>query len=210
MLNYFNNSISPDSLAGKPFRLRTSSFHLTGLPGKGETARNGNTFRRSGARERSGETIERILAGRGDPWRSKEGEMAEIIRRVDYYYVQVPDKPGEGSKILGALKEAGINLLAFSGFPQGKRAQLDFVPEDPVAFLNVAKRAKWKLSQKKTGFLVQGDDRVGACADFVGKLAAAKINVTAIDAVSAGAGRYGAIFWVKPRDVSRAAKALGI
>ncbi|MGH7422283.1 MAG: hypothetical protein ACREJ1_01250, partial [Candidatus Methylomirabilales bacterium] len=121
--------------------------------------------------------------------------MAEMIRRVDYYYIQVPDKPGEGSKILGALKEAGINLLAFSGFPQGKRAQLDFIPEDPVAFLTVAKRAKWKLSSKKTGFLVQGDDRVGACADFLGKLAAAKINVTAVDAVSAGAGRYGAMFW---------------
>jgi len=136
--------------------------------------------------------------------------MAEMIRPVDYYYIHVPDKPGEGAKILGLLKTAGVNLLAFSGFPQGKRAQLDFFPEDPVAFLTVAKRAKWKLSPKKTGFLIQGDDRVGACADFLGKLAAAKVNVTAVDAVSAGAGRYGAIFWVKPRDVSRAAKVLGI
>jgi len=134
----------------------------------------------------------------------------DIIRRVDYFYVTVPDKPGEGVKILTTLRQAGVNLLAFSGFPQGKRAQLDCIPEDPVAFLNVAKRAKWKLSPKKSGFLVQGDDRVGACADFLGKLAAAKINVTAIEAVSAGAGRYGAIFWVKPRDVNRAGKALGI
>jgi len=136
--------------------------------------------------------------------------MAEMIRPVDYYYIHVPDKPGEGANILGLLKTAGVNLLAFSGFPQGKRAQLDFFPEDPVAFLTVAKRAKWKLSPKKTGFLIQGDDRVGACADFLGKLAAAKVNVTAVDAVSAGAGRYGAIFWVKARDVGRAAKALGI
>jgi len=136
--------------------------------------------------------------------------MAEMIRPVDYYYIHVPDKPGEGAKILGLLKTAGVNLLAFSGFPQGKRAQLDFFPEDPVAFLTVAKRAKWKLSPKKTGFLIQGDDRVGACADFLGKLAAAKVNVTAVDAVSAGTGRYGAIFWVKARDVGRAAKALGI
>ena len=37
----------------------------------------------------------------------------------------------------------------------------------------------------------------------------AKINVTAVDAVCAGAGRYGAILWVAPRDVTRAAKALG-
>jgi hypothetical protein len=41
------------------------------------------------------------------------------------------------------------------------------------------------------------------------KLAEAKINVTAIDAVCAGAGRYGAILWVAPRDVSKAAKLLG-
>ena len=136
--------------------------------------------------------------------------MAEMIRPVDYYYIQVPDKPGEGAKILGLLKTAGVNLLAFSGFPQGKRAQRVFIPEASVALLTVAKRAKWKLSPKKTGFLVQGDDRVGACADFLGKLAAAKVNVTAVDAVSAGAGRYGAIFWVKARDVNRAAKALGI
>jgi len=79
-----------------------------------------------------------------------------------------------------------------------------------VAFVKVARQAKWKLSSKKIGFLVQGDDRVGAVADLLRQLAAANINVTAIDAVSAGAGRYGTIFWVKPRDVNRAAKALGI
>ncbi|MFQ5882283.1 MAG: hypothetical protein ACE5I9_07400 [Candidatus Methylomirabilales bacterium] len=136
--------------------------------------------------------------------------MADTIRRVEYYYIQVPDKSGEGAKVLAMLKGAGINLLAFSGFPQGRRAQLDFIPEDPAAFIRVARKAKWKLSPKKTGFLVQGGDRVGAVAAFLGRLARAKINVTAVDAVSAGAGRYGAIFWVKPRDVNRAARALGI
>ena len=49
-----------------------------------------------------------------------------------------------------------------------------------------------------------------ACAGFLGKLAAKKINVTAVDAVSAGAGRYGAILWVKARDVNRAAKTLRV
>jgi predicted amino acid-binding ACT domain protein len=136
--------------------------------------------------------------------------MADTIRRVDYYYITVPDRPGEGARVLAVLKKARINLLAFSGFPKGRQAQLDLIPQKPAAFLEVARMAKWKLSPRKTGFLVQGRDRVGACADFLGKLAAAKINVTAVDAVSAGAGRYGAIFWVKARDVTRAAKALGI
>ncbi len=67
-----------------------------------------------------------------------------------------------------------------------------------------------KLSDKKTAFLVEGDDRIGAAAGVLDKLAAAKINVTALDAVRGGGGRYGAIIWVKPGDVDKAAKALGV
>ena len=40
------------------------------------------------------------------------------------------------------------------------------------------------------------------------KLATAKINVTAFDAVTSGDGRFGAIFWVKPENVAKAARLL--
>ncbi len=136
--------------------------------------------------------------------------MAETIRRVDYFYILTPDKPGEGARALATLREAGINLLAFTGFPKGRGSQLDFVPADPAAFVQAAKKARWKLSPRKTAFLIEGEDRVGALAEIAARLAAAKINVTATDAICAGAGRYGAIIWVKPRDVKRAAQALGI
>lgn len=136
--------------------------------------------------------------------------MADTIRRMNYYYTTVADKPGEGARILGALRDAGVNLLAFSAFPEGARkSQLDFIPEDAAAFTKAAKRAGVKLSARKSGFLIQGDDRPGAIAGIAGKLAAAKINVTALDAVCAGAGRYGALLWVKAKDVRRAAKVLG-
>jgi hypothetical protein len=135
--------------------------------------------------------------------------MADEIRRVDYFYVQVPNRPGEGARVLGALHDGGVNLLVYSGFPEGRRAQLDFVPEDAAAFRRVAKDAKWKLAGPKKAFLITGDDRPGAIAETVQKLADAKINVTACDAVAQGGGRYGAILWVAPRDVGRAAKALG-
>lgn len=135
--------------------------------------------------------------------------MAETIRKAQYFYITVPDKPAEGARALALLKEAGVNLLAFSGFPAGRRAQLDFVPENPAAFRAVAKKAKWKVVGPKVAFLIEGDDRTGVCAELLGKLAAAKVNVTATDAVVAGAGRFGAIMWVKPRDVNRAAKMLG-
>jgi prephenate dehydratase len=135
--------------------------------------------------------------------------MSDTTRKVDYYYVVVPDRPGECAKVLSALAVEGINLLAFSGFPSARKGQLDLVPEDSVAFKLAAKKLKLKLSRRKSGFLLQGDDRVGAMNETLGKLAGAKINITAMDAVSSGEGHYGAIFWVKPEAVSRAAKLLG-
>ena len=134
--------------------------------------------------------------------------MAETVRTADYFYVIVPDKPGEGARVLGELRSAGVNLVAYSGFPSGRGAQLDVVPTDPAAFKAVAKQRKWKVKGPKRAFLIEGDDRVGACADVLGRLAAAKINVTAMDAL-AGGGRYAAILWVKPRDVKKTTSVLG-
>ena len=134
--------------------------------------------------------------------------MPDIIRQVDYFYMLVPQKTGEGARVLRTLKDAGVNLVAFSGFPEGRRAQLDFIPADAAAFKSAAKANKWKVVGPKRGLLIQGDDRVGAIADIVGTLADAKINVTAIDAVCAD-GRYGALCWVAPRDLKKAAQVLG-
>jgi hypothetical protein len=36
--------------------------------------------------------------------------MADTVRSVEYYYVTVPDEPGEGQRILSALKDSGILL----------------------------------------------------------------------------------------------------
>ena len=134
--------------------------------------------------------------------------MAETVRIVDYYYLMVPDKPGEGARILDELRSAGVNLVGYSGFPSGRGAQLDFVPADSAAFKAVAKQKKWKVKGPKRAFVIEGDDRIGACAAVLDKLAAAKINVIAMDGIAAGSGRWGAILWVKPRDVKRAAAVL--
>jgi ACT domain len=135
--------------------------------------------------------------------------MPTTIRNVDYAYVTVASKPGEAARILEALRDANVNLLAFSGFPQGRnRAQIDVVTGDIDGLKTVAKRHKWKLSRIKRAFLAQGTDEIGAAIPPLSKLAAAKINVIAADVVAAGEGRFGMLFWVGPRDYSRAAKLL--
>jgi hypothetical protein len=136
--------------------------------------------------------------------------MADTVQRVEYYYVTVPDTPGEGQRVLSALKESGVNLRAFLGFPVGGgQSQIDLVPEDPDQLKEAAERAGVTLSEAKRAFLVQGDDRVGAVADATAKLAQAGVNLTAAAATAAGAGRYGMIVWVAPADYERAAEALG-
>ena len=137
--------------------------------------------------------------------------MPDDIRRIDYYYTSLPDKPGAGARILAALREAGVNLIGISAFPHGaRRSQLDLIPEDSTAFAKAARAAGIELSTKKSGFLAQGEDRPGAVADLVRRLAEANINVTSVQVFCAGSGRYGGMLWVKAHDLRKAAKALGI
>jgi len=136
--------------------------------------------------------------------------MADRVRRVNYAYAVVPNRAGQGARMLSELERAGVDLLAYSGFPVGGgRSQLDLVLEDMGSLKRAARKNGWRLSKVKKGFLVQGTDRVGAVNRQLRKLADAGVNVTAADAVSAGKGRYGMILWVKPRDYARAARALG-
>jgi hypothetical protein len=136
--------------------------------------------------------------------------MADRVRRVSYCHVMVPNRPGQGAKVLEAVRQAGVNLLALSAFPAaGGRAQLDLMAENLGTVRRALARTGLRVSATRRGFLVQGGDQVGAVHRHVQKLAERKINVTALDAVTAGKGRYGMILWVKPRDYGAAARALG-
>ena len=136
--------------------------------------------------------------------------MADQIRRVDYFYVEAPDKPGEGARVLASLKEAGVNLLNFTAFPRSAgTAQLDLVTEDADALQKAAKKAGLTLSARKQAFFIQGQNRPGAAAEILRKLADAKINIKAANG-SAGQGGFGMIVWVDPANYAAAAKALGV
>jgi hypothetical protein len=136
--------------------------------------------------------------------------MPDRVRKVNYCYPIVPNRAGQGAKILGEISRAGINLLAYSGFPVGGgKSQLDLVVEEAGPLVRLARQQGWRLSRMKKGFLIQGSDRAGAVHHHLQKLADAAINVTAADAVAAGQGRYGMLLWVRPRDYARAARALG-
>jgi hypothetical protein len=132
------------------------------------------------------------------------------VRKVRYVALKVSSRAGQGARVLGAVEAAGVNLLAFTGFPdKGGKSQIDLVAEDLGGVRRAARKAGLRLGPAKRAFLVQGGDEVGAAHRVLKKLAARGINVTAADAVTAGKGRFGMILWVKPKDYNRAAAVLG-
>lgn len=137
--------------------------------------------------------------------------MAETVRKVEYFYATVSDKPGEGRRLLEHLSEKGVNLVAFTAFPiGGDQAQLDFFPENPEQLQKAAADAGITIVGPKKAFLIQGEDRVGALHEHHLKLSNAGINVHAANGVCDGSGRFGYVLWVKPEDYEAAARALGV
>jgi len=134
--------------------------------------------------------------------------MAEVTPVV-YYMGMIADKPGEGARVLNAFKEAGINLAAFLGYPKARKAEIVIAVEEKAPALGpVAKKIGLALGAKQKALLVTGEDRPGALAEVLEKLAAAGINVASSHAVCGGAGRWGVLLTVAPAALKKAAKVL--
>jgi hypothetical protein len=137
--------------------------------------------------------------------------MANIIQHVEYYYVEVPNRAGAAAEVFNVLKARGVNLVAFNGFPtSADRAQLVLVPSGGEGLVTVARETGIKLVGPKVAFMISDWEYLGAVADILSKLGQAGINVTAMQAIACGDWRYSAILWIKPHDIDKAGKVLGI
>jgi len=137
--------------------------------------------------------------------------MSAKIRTVSYFYMCVPDKPGEGCRVLAELAEAGVNLLAFSAVPVGPEStQLVLFPDSVDTLLRVAERGGYVLTGPHRAFLIQGDDRLGALVETHEKLCDAGINVYASTGVSDGRGGFGYVMYVRGEQFEEASGVLGV
>ncbi len=138
--------------------------------------------------------------------------MADEITRVEFYMGTLANKAGEGARVLSAFRDAGINLTGFLGYRKTPRNAevVFFVAEKTAGVAKAAKKAGVAVGGKQKAFFVNGEDRIGAVAEVLGKLAEAGINVESLHAVCGGAGRYGAVVSVAPADLRKASKVLGV
>jgi hypothetical protein len=137
--------------------------------------------------------------------------MGHEIKRVQYFYTTVQDRPGEALHFLSVLKDLGINLLAFMTIPVGlMQTQLTIFPENPAQLTEQGRKSGFRLDGPHHALLVQGEDVPGAVVRIHEKLYRAGINVYASTGVTGGRGSYGYIIYVRPEDFDEAAEAVGI
>jgi len=135
--------------------------------------------------------------------------MALTIRRTEYFYAMVKDRPGEGYRLLSQLAEAGVDLLAFTAVPMGgETTQFMLFPSDTERLVKVAETQSLVLTGPQHAFLIQGDDRLGAFAEIHRKLAEASVNAFSSSGVTDGRGGYGYVLHVRADDYERAARVL--
>jgi len=133
------------------------------------------------------------------------------INRVDYFYTTVKDQPGEAYKLLTALADLGVNLLAFNAIPLGSAgAQVSLFPEDSTLLTSIASKAGITLDGPNPALLIQGDDNVGVLAEIHQKLFAADINVYSANCVTTGKGTFGYLVYLRPDEYDKALSALGM
>jgi hypothetical protein len=137
--------------------------------------------------------------------------MACSVRRVEYFSTTVKDQPGEAYKLLTALADLGISLLAFTAVPIGPlHTQLTIFPEDTGKLAREAQKDRLVLDGPHPALLVQGDDELGALAEVHMRLSDARVNVYASTGMADGRGCFGYIIYVRPEDYDRAVLALGL
>ena len=137
--------------------------------------------------------------------------MDDLIRIVDCYYVTVRDRPGEANRLLEYISESGLSLTAFTAVPTGSdETQICLVTDKPEVLGEAAANAGALLAGPKRGFLIQGEDRIGALHEYHLILSNAGVNVYSSSGICDGTGRFGFILWVEAGGFDKAFDALGM
>lgn len=137
--------------------------------------------------------------------------MGHTIRRVEYFYTTVNDRPGEALRFLTALADLGVNLVAFTAIPTGlHQTQLTIFPSEASQLTNQSERAGFSVEGPHSALLVQGEDVPGALVDIHERLQDAGVDVYAATGVSGGQGSFGYVLHLRPSDFERAAEVLGV
>lgn len=129
------------------------------------------------------------------------------IERATYFVIATEDRPGQLARFSKQMSEHEINLAGVWSFGTGRgNAEIIAIPRNAHAFKKVAREAGWTMREGSC-FHMTGEDRAGALADTLDRIAQEGINLHAVDAMGFGAD-YSAYVWCDEGDVEKLRKVL--
>ena len=132
-----------------------------------------------------------------------------MIKQITVFKASIPDSPGSLAKIMSQAATFGLDILSLCATREAGGHGTVFVsPKDVSKALQLSSMGAVEL-EECAGFLLEGDDKVGAGANALKPLADASINAEACAALCHG-GVYQLLVVVQHADAEAAAKALGV
>lgn len=130
------------------------------------------------------------------------------VKRITVHCVEITDEPGSLQKVLSEAASANVDLLCFAAFSAGDgRGRVYVSAKEPETLEACAQKAGIEATAA-AGFIVSGEDKVGAAAESLKGLAESSINGVAGAAIVCD-GQYQMLVVVDAADGDAAEKALG-
>jgi len=130
------------------------------------------------------------------------------VKKIVVHCVEVEDKPGGLQSLLAQAASANVDFQCFAAFSAGGgKGQIYLSTKDEGALKACAEKTGIETTAA-AGFIISGDDKVGAVAEALKGLADAGINGVAGAAMVCD-GSYRILVVVNAADGEAAAKALG-
>ena len=130
------------------------------------------------------------------------------VKKIAVHCVEVEDKPGGLQSLLAQAASANVDFQCFAAFSAGGgKGQIYLSTKDEGALKACAEKAGIETTAA-AGFIISGDDKVGAAAEALKGLADAGINGVAGAAMVCD-DNYRMLVVVNAADGEAAAKALG-
>jgi hypothetical protein len=121
------------------------------------------------------------------------------VQRATYFLMATEDRPGQLARFAKKMSEEEINLAAAWSFGTGRgNAEIMAIPRDPHPFRQIAQQSGWSFREGSC-FHLSGEDRTGALADTLDRIAQEGINLHAVDAIGFQ-DRYSAYLWCDEKD----------
>jgi len=129
-------------------------------------------------------------------------------QKISVHCVEIPDEPGSLHKLLESAASKGVDFQCFIACGRCDGKGLVFVSgKDPEKCKACAEEAGIE-AKEMVGFVIEGEDKVGAAAEALKGLADAGINGAA-GAAMVCEGQYHMCIIVESSDADAAEEALG-